>query len=434
MFVFYWHTYGIVISKRRLTIMDKQIEPKHRKTKKMILLGIPIVLLLSILLMNLTRKKEISLQKDEISIREVTEGDFEDVVLFNSTVEPKTSVLVNVIQGGAIAEVFVESGQMIKKGTPILRVENPDAALNYLTQETAIIEQINNLRNIRVSIKNQQLNLDQQLLSIQNDFKNAERQYKLDTTLYSKGVVAKNNFLKTSQEFKFQKERSSVIKKSVYEEKKSRNVQLSRINASIANMEKSLNMLRKNKENFIVKAPVNGLLSSFNPILGKNYNQGQSVGKIDVLNGFKLVAQVDEYYITKLKKEGSGTVSINDIPVEIEVTKIHSEIVNGRFTVELKFKKDTLNNNIRRGMSLKSKLYLSNNSKAILISKGQFYQNTHGKWVFVLTKNNKAEKRKITIGRENPFYYEVIEGLEPGEKIIASNYDGFENVEKVNIK
>lgn len=415
--------------------MDKQIKPKNKKTKRMLLISIPLVLLLSITLMNLTRKKQVNLKKGNLVIKEVIKADFEDTVLFNSTVEPKTTVLVNVIQGGSISEIFVESGQMIKKGDPLLRVYNPNAELNYLTQETAIVEQINNLRNIRVSIKNQQLNLDQQLLSIKNDFKNAERQYKLDTTLYSKGVVAKNNFLKTSQEFTFQKERSNVIKKSVGEERKSRDVQLSRINSSIVNMEKSLALLRKNKENFIVKAPVNGLLSSFNPILGESYTQGQSVGKIDVLNGYKLVAKVDEYYISKLQKGIKGTVNVDNNMNNITLAKVYSEVVNGRFTVELKFENDSLTKKIKRGMTLKSKLFLSSsNKKTLLITKGQFYSNTNGKWVFVLNSNDKAVKRKISIGRENSFHYEILSGLREGDKIITSNYDGFENVEQVNIK
>lgn len=142
--------------------------------------------------MNLTRKKQVNLKKEARTIREIFKGDFEDVVLCNSTVKPKTSVLVNVIQGGLVSEIFVESGQMIKKGIPLLKVYNPNAELNYLTQETAIEEQVNNLSNIRVNIKNQQLNLDQQLLSIDNDFRNAQRQYKLDSTLYSKEMTIRN--------------------------------------------------------------------------------------------------------------------------------------------------------------------------------------------------------------------------------------------------
>ncbi|CAM1368914.1 efflux RND transporter periplasmic adaptor subunit [Tenacibaculum xiamenense] len=414
--------------------MDKLIQPKNKKVKKMLLISIPIILIIGLTLMNLTRKKQVNIDRDSLIIGEVKEGEFEDVILFSSTVEPKTSVLVNVIQGGSVSEIFVESGQQVKKGTPLLKVYNPNAELNYLTQETAIVEQINNLRNIRVSITNQQLNLDQQLIGIDNDYRNAKRQYTLDTTLYNKGVVAKNDFEKSEQEFTFQKKRSNVIKKSVNEEKKNRVTQLSRINTSIANMQKSLDLLRKNKENFVVKAPVNGLLSSFNPVLGQNYNQGESVGKIDVLDGYKLVANVDEYYISKLQKDIKGTVSTNNQNYNIKLHKIHPEVVNGRFMIELLFQNDSLSADIKRGMTLKSKVFLSNNREAILLPKGQFFHETNGQWVFVLNSDNRAVKRTIKLGRENPFYYEIISGLKQGDRVITSGYEDFKDVEEVNIK
>jgi HlyD family secretion protein len=414
--------------------MDKQLKVKNKTTKKMLLWGIPTFLVLGVMIMNLTRKKQVNLSKDTLGIREVFKGDFEDVVLFNSTVEPKKTVLLNVIQGGSVSEIFVESGQMIQKGTPLLKVYNPNAALNYLTQETAIVEQVNNLRNIRVTIKNQQLNLDQQLLSIANDFRNAKRQYTLDSTLYSKEVVAKNEYHKSMQEYRFQKERSGVIKKSVSEEKKSRDVQLSRIDISIGNMQKSLELLRKNKENFVVKAPVDGLLSSFNPLLGESYTQGQPIGKMDVLDGYKLVAKVDEYYISKLNEGIQGRVSVNGSNFDIQLSKVLSEVVNGQFQVELLFKKESLPKSIKRGMSLKTKVFLSNDTKALLISKGQFYQSTNGAWVFVVNTDSKAVKRKIVIGRENPFYYEILDGLEEGDKVITSSYDDFKKVDEIHIQ
>jgi HlyD family secretion protein len=414
--------------------MDTQIKPKNKKIKRMLLWGIPIAFLLVIILMNATRKKQVNIKKDTISIREVMKGDFEDVILFNSTVEPKTSVLVNVIQGGSVSEIFVESGQTITKGAPLLKVYNPNAELNYLTQETAMVEQINNLRNLRVNIKNQQLSLDQQLLSIVNDFRNAKRQFKLDSTLYKKGVIARNDFQITEQEYTFQKERSGVIKMSVFSEKKSRDDQLSRINTSLTNMEKSLELLYKNKENFVVKAPVNGLLSSFNPILGESYNQGQPIGKMDVLDGYKLVAKVDEYYISKLKEGISGTVALNAENYEVKLSKVFSEIVGGQFKLELKFKQDSLSTDVKRGMSLKTKVFLSGKTEALLLSKGLFYQSTNGTWVFVLNSENKAVKRNIKIGRENPFYYEVLDGLKEGDKVITSSYDDYKNVEEINIE
>ena len=413
--------------------MDKQIQPKNKKTKRMLLWGIPVVLLVSVILMNATRKKQVNLDKETVSIKEVVKGDFEDVLLFNSTVEPKTSVVINVIQGGSVSEIFVESGQTVKKGTPLLRVYNPNAELNYLTQETAIVEQINNLRNIRVSIKNQQLNLDEQLLSIDNAYKNAERKYAVDERLYKKAVIAKNDYENSEQEYKFQKERNEVIKQKVSSEKTDRNVQLARINASVQKMEESLELLRKNKENFVLKAPVDGLLSSFNPTLGQNYNQGENVGKLDVLDGYKLTAKVDEYYISKLREDIKGTITINNEKSSIRVSKIYPEIVKGGFQVELQFESDSISPAIRRGMSLKSKMFLSNNSEALLLSKGLFYQSTNGKWVFVLDSDNKAVKRTVRIGRENPFYYEVLEGLKEGDRVITSSYDDFKEMEEINL-
>jgi len=414
--------------------MDKKITKKNKKIKKVLLFGIPILLIVSLMIMNFTRKKQVNLKRDNLSIKEVKQGDFEDIVLLNSVVEPKTSVLINIIQGGSVSEIFVESGQFLKKGTPLMRIYNPNAELSYLTQETAMIEQINNLRNIRVSIKNQQLNLDEQLLGIDNAFKNAKRQYLLDSTLYKKDILARNDYQKTAQEFNFQKERNSVIKESANNEKGERVVQLKRIKSSLNNMLKSLELLRNNKENFVVKAPKDGQLSSFNPILGQNYNQGETVGKLDVKDGYKFVARVDEYYSSKLHKGIKGSVTIENKIYKIVLSKIFQEIVNGQFRVELKFEENEIPKSIKNGMSVKTKLFLSGNSNALLISKGMFYQSTNGKWVFVLNSDSKAVKRKVQIGRENPFYYEILSGLQVGDKIITSSYDDFIGIEEINLK
>ena len=413
--------------------MDKQIKPKSKKLKKTMMIGVPALLLLIVILLSATHKKQVNIKKESISIREVTLGAFEDVILFNSTVEPKTSVFVNVIQGGSVSDIYVESGQMVKKGTPLLKVYNPNAELGYLTRETAMIEQINNLRNIRVSIKSQQLSLDQQLLSIDNDHNNAKRQYVRDSTLYHQDIIARLDYEKSVQEYKFQKKRSAVIKNRANEEKVSRNSQLSSINKSMENMQNSLEFLRKNKENFTVKASVDGLLSSFNPIQGESYVQGQSIGKIDVLDGYKLVAKVDEYYISKLQEGIKGRVSVNSENYDIVLSKIYPEVVGGQFLLELKFEKEDVSSDIKRGMSLKSKVFLSNDSEALLISKGLFYQSTNGKWAFVLDSDNRAVKSDLKIGRENPFYYAVKSGLKAGDRIITSSYDDFKDVEEVNI-
>jgi len=414
--------------------MDKQITNRKNKNTKKVLIFLAVGVVLIFLILNFSRSKQVNLSADGLAIKEVVSGEFEDVVLINSRVEPKTSVLVNVIQGGSVAEIFVESGRLVKKGTPLLKVYNPTAELSYLTQETAMIEQINNLNNIRVSIKNQQLNLDEQLLSIDNSFKNAKRKYVMDSTLYSKGVIARNDYDISKQEYQFQKERNEVIKKSAALEKSDSHVQLNRLNTSLANMQKSLELLRSNKDNFTVKAPIDGFLSSFNPLLGSTYTQGQNIGKIDVLDGYKLTAKMDEYYIATLQEGIEGTVSVNGKNHGIRLTKIFSEVVNGQFEIELTFSKPDELSEVKRGMSLNAKLFLSNNSKALLLPKGMFYQSSNGQWVFVLDADNHAVKRSVKIGRENPFYYEVLEGLKAGDKVITSSYDDFEKMEEINIK
>lgn len=414
--------------------MDKIIQPKKKIiNKKTIWISIG-VLIIALMSYNITRPIQANIKKSDIRIKEVKKGDFEDAILFNSTVEPKSSILVNIVEGGSISEVYAENGQMVKEGTPLLKVYNPNATLNYMTQETAIIEQMNNLRNIRMSVKNQQLTLAEQQLKINNDFANAKRQFQIDSVLYNKHAVSKFELETSTQEYKFQSQRFDVINKSVSDEKVNRKEQLVTINQSLDNMEKSLGLLRINKENFVVKAPKTGLLSSFNPGLGQSFSQGQSIGKIDVLDGYKLVAKVDEYYISKLREGIKGVVQIEDETFEIELSKINPEVVGGQFEVSLNFKEDQLPELVKRGMSLKSKLFLSGNTKALLLAKGSFYQETNGQWAYVLTENNKAEKQNIKIGRENPFYYEVLEGLEEGDRVITSTYKDYKNIELLNLK
>ncbi|WP_196889275.1 efflux RND transporter periplasmic adaptor subunit [Aureivirga sp. CE67] len=415
--------------------MDKVITKKKsffKSTKFLILAGCLLVTVLVIF--SFSHKKQVNLDRNQLLIKEVKFGEFEDVVLLNSTVVPKKSILINVINNGSIAEIFVENGDFVKKGQPLVRVYNPEAELDYLTQETAMVEQINNLRNILVNVKNQELRLNEQLLSITNDYKNAKRQYELDSVLYDKGIISKNDFEISQQAFHYQNNRNRAIRKSVEQEKIDRTIQINGINTSIASMHISLDFLRSNKENFTIKSPIDGLLSSFNPELGQAFQKGELLGKIDMNDGYKLEANVDEYYISKLESNLAGEVVMNSDKFPIYISKIHPEIKQGKFEVELFFKQDSLTEDIRHGMSLKSKIFLSGNHKSLLIPKGMFYQDTQGSWVFVVGKNGVATKRKIELGRENPFYYEVKSGLENGEKVIISSYEKFKEMELLNVK
>jgi HlyD family secretion protein len=412
--------------------MDTKIN-KRKKRRRQLAVGVLImagIVLLSSYALN--TEKEVKVEEEELSIHEVSYGNFEDIVLLNSTVTPKTSMLINILEGGAVQEIFVQNGDEVVKGQKLAKMYNPNAELGYMTQETAITEQINNLRNIRINLKNQGLELNQQLINIDYDFQEAERQYELDKRLYKSEVISKNDFDKTEGNYTYQKRRKQVVKKSVETEQLDRKNQLARINASIFKMEQNLEVLRRNMENFTIKAPISGKLTSFTPELGRNYNSGESIGKIELQDGYKLIAEVDEYYSSKLNEGLKGTVTYQGEKFAIEIVRVLPEVVNGKFSIELNFTGETPQN-LSSGMSLQSKIYLSGSTNALLLRKGLFFQSTGGKWVFVLSNENKAVRRKITVGRSNPLYYEITDGLKEGDRVITSSYSDFEDIDIIKI-
>jgi HlyD family secretion protein len=301
-----------------------------------------------------------------------------------------------------------------------------------MQQETAIIEQINNLNKAKLDLRNQELNLAKDLIAIEHDYLDAKNTYDLNKKLFVQEILAKNEWGKTEENYRFQKERMNIIKQSVTKEKQANQIQIGQLNQSISIMEKSLSILRNNKKNFLVTAPLSGRLSSFEPVLGKTYTQGVSIGTIDVMKGYKLVAKVDEFYLDKIKTNQKGTVEFNGKVLNVVVVKIIKEIKNGQFLVELNF--ETAENiDLQQGLSFGVRLNLSEKTKTLLLSKGNFSQETSGKWIFIV-QGDKAGRRNIKLGRENPLYYEVLDGLKVGEKVITSSYKDYIDVEVLNLE
>ncbi|WP_298136615.1 HlyD family efflux transporter periplasmic adaptor subunit [Flavobacterium sp.] len=412
--------------------MDTVITRKNNK-KKYLIIALPIFLILSYFIIStLNKKRSLNVKKAEITIKTVEEGFFEDFLVFQARVEPMNSMLVNIIEGGAVQEIYVENGDMVVKGQPLARLYNPNSELNYMQQETSIIEQINNLNKAKLDLRNQELNLAKDLIAIEHDYLDAKNLFDLNKKLFEQEILAKNEWQVTQENFRFQKERMNIIKQSVTKEKQANLIQIGQLNQSIAIMDKSLSILRSNKKNFLITAPQSGRLSSFEPILGKTYTQGLSIGTIDVMKGYKMVADVDEFYLDKIKMNQKGTVEFNGKPLAVEIVKIIKEIKSGQFQVELSFT-STENIDLQQGLSFSVRLNLSEKSKTILLSKGSFNQETAGKWIFVVNGNS-AERRTIKLGRENPLYYEVIDGLKVGDKVITSSYKDFTDVEVLNLE
>lgn len=413
--------------------MDTKVQNKKSKYKIIIPIAVGALVLIGLLVSSFFQKKVLNVDASRLAIREVTQGSFEDILILNGKIEPLNSVLINVVEGGAVQEVYVEDGAMVQKGEPLMRIYNPNSELSYLQQETAIIEQTNNLKNLKISLTNQELEMEKDLILIQHDFINAEQQYELDKKLYAAEIIPEKDYLKSLENFRYQSKRKEVIQTSVQREKSARAIQIQSINEALNKMERNLEILRNNKMNFLVLATASGRISSFDPTLGQHINAGESLGKIDIMDGYKLTAKVDEYYISKLSIGQNGTISSSGETFSILVSKILPEVKDGQFQVDLVFENE-FPLNLRMGMSFSIKVFLSENSESLLIPKGSFYQETAGKWIFVLEGNQKAVRRAIKIGRENPIYYEINEGLQVGDQVITSSYEDYKNIEVLNLK
>lgn len=412
--------------------MDTKIVKKKSKLK-FVLIIVASALAVSVFgWYFLNQKKTYNVKTEDITIDEVTNGKFEDMLMVTAQTQSLNSSLVNVLEGGAVKEIFAEDGQMLTKGQPIARVYNPNTEFNYLNQETGIMQQISQMRSSLLELKNQEFSQDKELLQSQNDYNTALQSFNLQKRLYDAEIGKKTDYDIALQNLNYQKDRKQIVEKGASNEKISRNSQFAAINNSISQMEKSLNILRSNKNNFLIMSPASGRLSSFNISLGQNLTTGESIGKIDLMGGYKLVAKVDEYYINKLTNGIKGSLDNNGKEYEVIITKILPEVKDGQFSVELNFI-DAKIENLKIGMTFGVKLKLSADTQSMMIPKGNFYKDTNGKWIFVV-KNNKAEKRNISLGRENPLYYEVVSGLKQGESVITSDYSELKKYELLDIQ
>ncbi|PHS08768.1 MAG: transporter [Kordia sp.] len=413
--------------------MDKRIEKKKwSTTKTLYVVGILAFLVLSAFGIGAINKKIYKVDPSRISVKKVTEGDFQDVILIDGDVLPINLVLVNTTEGGTVAEIFVEDGVLIEQGTALVKLNNPAATLNYMNQETAIIEQINNLRSFKLSLEKDQRDLSESLIDSENSLADIERAYKIDSVLYAKDIIARNNYTNTKESYKYLQKKRDFMDKNVSKSKQNNQTQLQQINISISLMHRNLEFIHESIDKMLVRAPVTGMLSSFDPVIGESYINNQTVAKIDVQSGFKIKGQVDEYYLSMVKTGQLARFSFDGKQIDLKVKKVLSEVVNRRFEIELVFVNDPPKS-ITNGQSLQVRLELSKAQKSLLIPRGSYFQSSGGQFVYVLNNKGEAYKRYIKLGSQNPTYYQVLEGLEAGETIITSSYDEFKNYESIKL-
>ena len=413
--------------------MDKKIEKNKWSQKKVLYIaGSIILIVLLFFTVKAVNKKYYNVNASRISVKEVIEGDFQDMILIDGDVEPINLVLVNTLEGGTVDEVFIEDGVQVEKGTPLLRLRNPSVTLGYMNQETAIMEQINNLRNLRLALEKEQRSLSETLIDSENTLAEVERSFKVDSLLYSKEIIAKNDFVDMKESYKYQQKKRDFMNNNVKKSEADNKVQIQQINQSIGMMQRNLDMIHENIENMLVRAPVSGMLSSFDPDIGESYERNQTVAKIDVQSGFKVKGQVDEYYLSTVKSGQLAIFSFDGNLIELKVKKVLPEVVNRRFEIELVFVNE-VPEAITIGQSIQVRLELAKAQRSLMIPRGNYFQSSGGQYVYVLDDKGEAHKRYIKLGNQNPSYYQVLEGLNAGDQFVSSSYDDFKNYETIKI-
>lgn len=417
--------------------MDRKIEKKPLYKRRNFQFGVGggiIFLILIILILGDTGSK-LNVDKDKITISEVKMGDFQEFIPVTGNVLPKTTVFLDAVQGGVVEKKYVEEGAMLKKGDKILKLSNTNVQLNALQQEALTYQQINESRNSRLSIEQNSINLRRNVLTVQLTYQQDKRNYDRDKALWSKKLISKDDFEQSRDNYF-----NSIAQKNLAEENYQKDSiksasQLQQIDESIQRLQQNLGLIRESIENLTIRAPITGQLTALDAEIGQSKSVGERLGQVDVLDGYKVRAEIDEFYISRVNDGQEGSVEINGKDYRLVVRKVYPEVTNGRFQVDMYFKNDNSPTNLRRGQTLQIRLELGDLTKTLLLARGGFYQKTGGQWVFVVDPSgNYAVKREIKLGRQNPDYFEVLDGLKAGDKVVTSSYDTYGDIDKLVLK
>lgn len=407
--------------------MDRVKPKKFWNTKRITLIG-GGVLLAAFLIYQFVfadKRSKLNVEQDKLTVSTVKQGKFDEFIVVTGVVQPLKTIQLDAIVGGYVTEKLIEGGNMVKQGDILLRLENQNLKLSFLQSETEASRLVNDLQNTRQNLKVARFTLQKTLSDLDFQLDQAKDAHDRNVKLYRDKVIPEADFLKTKRDYeKLVRQREIEIESQKYQEENAK-MQISQLEGTLANTQKNVSLWRQTLDNLVVKAPVSGLLSSMNVEVGSNINQGQNIGQIDDLNGFKMRVSVDEHYISRIFVGLQGSMEFNGKDYGLKIIKIYPEVLSGRFEVDMQFDKGAPEL-IKRGQSAPIRLQLGQPSQATLLPVGGFFSETGGNWVYVVGDDGKrAAKRKITLGRKNPEYFEVLEGLKPGEKVITSSYENF---------
>jgi len=411
--------------------MDKQIKKKKWTVKRIATYGgiAVFVVFVGYQFIFADRRSKLKIDREKITIADVKRGEFKEYIPQTGTVEPARTVYLDAIEGGTIKRVVAESGAMLKQGDIILELSNLNRELTVLQQEASFNESINRARETRLNIMKNDLDQRQQLALIDNALAIIIPQYQRQKQLYEKGLIAKQEWERTEADYKYNLERKRITYQAYKADSVDRIRQLRETALSEQRMTKSLEGVGQILDNLTIRAPIDGQLSRPQLDPGQNINQGQRMGWIDVVGSYKVKVPIDELYLPRINTGLKATTTFNNKDYELVITYKYPGATNGRFEVDMNFVGETPPG-IIRGLSLRLRIELGQSSEELLLPVGGFYKDTGGNWVFVVEDDNRAVRRDIKLGRKmGSEYFEVLEGLEPGDKVITSSYENFGNNE-----
>lgn len=408
--------------------MDRKIESKKgiaqlfSKKKLPYWLGGLVVVFVAYLLLR-SDLRTFRVNADTLTVSEVIPGEFNDYIRVSGQVQPMTTIQVSPLESGVVHEIFLEEGAQVKAGDKILELKNENLDMQILNSEADLAEKENLLRNTLISMEQEKLSVHQEMLQLETDVKRNRRAYEAQKQLYQEELIAREEYLRAEEDYDLAKSRLELVKNRAVQDSLYRNIQVKQMQESLSNMRVNMQMIRRRKEHLILTAPIDGELGLLDVVLGQSVSSGMKIGQINNLSSYKIEAQIDEHYIDRVMPGLEAQFERQDESYQAVIRKVYPEVRDGKFKADFKFD-GTLPENIRTGQTYSLNLQLGQPEEAVMIPRGTFYQKTGGRWIYVVTEDgSKAYKREIRIGRQNPQYYEVLEGLEPGEEVITSGYD-----------
>jgi len=417
--------------------VDRKIEKKGIPLSRLIPITVicGVIIFLAYLVITRSGTTRLKVDPTRMTISQVKYGEFQEYYPFNGVVVPVTSYYLDVDRGGRVEEIFAEGGKPIKKDDPILRFSNPNWQTQLIQTENVLFENLDRQQNTQLSLAQGKLNRKEQLLRLNHDLIRLEKQYKRYNVLRNENIaISEEEYERLTDDLEYQKAQIELQKERIKQEDLMSERQLAFADQAVERLKIGLELIAKQIEGLEMKAPISGHLSSINAEIGQNINPGQRIGQIDILDKLKINAGIDQYYNSKVTVGTKGKFSLDGEKYDVEVIKIYPEVLNNEFKVDMAFVGDPPGG-IKRGQTLTTELSFSEPGRSLMVKKGGFYQQTSGRWVYLVSKDGKkAHRVDMRLGRQNPRYVEILEGLNEGDWIITSGYDTFKEADELIFK